>query len=169
MKLENLRDLLLHNIQDLYSAENQITVALPKMAAKATSPQLRKSFESHLKETQNQITRLTQIGELLGEKVDGETCLAMKGLVKEGDHFMKEDMSPEVADAGMIVIAQKVEHYEIAGYGACICWAKELGEDQVAALLEETLVEEKAADQKLTAVAEARVNVAAEKAKAEKA
>jgi len=162
MKLDSLRNLWIHNLQDLYSAETQITAALPKMAERATDPKLRTAFESHLKETQKQLDRLEKIGKELGEKMDGETCKAMQGLVREAEGFLKENTTPEVCDAGMAAMAQKVEHYEIAGYGTALCWARELGEEKIAALLEETLTEEKNADQKLTDIAESRLNVKAE-------
>ena len=162
MKLDSLRNLWIHNLQDLYSAETQITAALPKMAERATDPKLRTAFESHLKETQKQLERLDKIGKELGEKMEGETCKAMQGLVREAESFLKENTTPEVCDAGMAAMAQKVEHYEIAGYGTALCWARELGEEKIALLLEETLTEEKNADQKLTDIAESRLNVKAE-------
>lgn len=162
MKLENLRALWVHNLQDLYSAETQITQALPKMAEKATDTKLRAAFESHLKETQKQLQRLEKIGKELGESMEGETCKAMQGLVKEAEGFLKENTTPEVCDAGMAAMAQKVEHYEIAGYGTVLYWARELGEEKIAQMLEETLNEEKAADKKLTDIAESRLNVKAE-------
>jgi len=150
-------------LQDLYSAETQITKALPKMAKAATSQTLKDAFESHLEETKEQIKRLDQIFENLGESSKGKTCEGMKGLLKEGDELMKEDADPEVLDAGLISAAQRVEHYEMAGYGTVRTYAELLGEDEAVTLLEATLKEEKAADSKLSKVAN-KINVQANKA-----
>ena len=163
MKMESLKELFVEELQDLYSAETQITKALPKMAKAATSPALKDAFESHLEETREQIKRLDQIFESLGENSKGKTCEGMKGLLKEGDELMKEDADPEVMDAGLIAAAQRVEHYEMAGYGTVRTYAELLGEDDAVTLLEATLKEEKAADSKLSKVAN-KINVQANKA-----
>jgi len=163
MKMESLRELYVEELQDLYSAETQITKALPKMVKAATSQTLKDAFESHLEETKEQIKRLDQIFENLGESSKGKTCEGMKGLLKEGDELMKEDADPEVLDAGLISAAQRVEHYEMAGYGTVRTYAELLGEDEAVTLLEATLKEEKAADSKLSKVAN-KINVQANKA-----
>ena len=163
MKMESLKELFVEELHDLYSAETQITKALPKMAKAATSPALKDAFESHLEETREQIKRLDQIFESLGESSKGKTCEGMKGLLKEGDELMKEDADPEVLDAGLIAAAQRVEHYEMAGYGTVRTYAELLGEDDAVTLLEATLKEEKAADSKLSKVAN-KINVQANKA-----
>lgn len=158
MKLESLNDLFLHQIKDLYNAEQQLTKALPKMAEKASSPKLKTAFKDHLKETETQIKRLEQVFEALGEKAKGEKCKAMEGLLKEGEDFMKEDASKEVMDAGLIASAQRVEHYEIAGYGTACTYAKSLGHTEALNLLKENLAEEKKTDEKLTDLAESTIN-----------
>jgi len=163
MKMETLKELYVEELQDLYSAETQITKALPKMVKAATSQTLKDAFESHLEETKEQIKRLDQIFENLGESSKGKTCEGMKGLLKEGDELMKEDADPEVLDAGLISAAQRVEHYEMAGYGTVRTYAELLGEDEAVTLLEATLKEEKAADSKLSKVAN-KINVQANKA-----
>jgi ferritin-like metal-binding protein YciE len=153
MKLESMRELLLDELQDLYSAEQQITKALPKMAKTSSSSQLKQAFESHLKETEGHVERLEKIFDLLEEKSKAKMCEGMKGLLKEGDERIKEGGEPEVVDAGLISAAQRVEHYEIAAYGSARTFAEMLNETEVADLLEQTLEEEKAADQKLTKIA----------------
>lgn len=158
MKLESLNDLFIHQLKDLYNAEQQLTKALPKMAEKATSAKLKKAFTDHLKETETQITRLEQVFEVIGEKVKGEKCKAMEGLLKEGEDFMKEDATEEVMDAGLIASAQRVEHYEIAGYGTACTYAKSLGHTEALNLLKENLAEEKKTDEKLTDLAESSIN-----------
>jgi ferritin-like metal-binding protein YciE len=162
MKLESLNDLFIHQIKDLYNAEQQLTKALPKMAEKATSAKLRTAFTDHLKETENQIKRLEQVFETIGEKAKGEKCKAMEGLLKEGEDFMNEDASKEVMDAGLIASAQRVEHYEIAGYGTACTYAKSLGHTEAYNLLKENLAEEKNTDEKLTTLAEGSINKKAE-------
>jgi len=162
MELTNLRDLLEHTIQDAYSAETQILEALPKMAKQASTPELKNAFKTHLAETKEQAKRLEKVGKLLKCEVEGEECKAMKGLVKETESFMKEDMSAEVSDAGLIMMAQKVEHYEIATYGTAIVYCRHLGETEAMALLEETLAEEKNCDVLLTTLAEGHINQDAE-------
>jgi len=170
MALRTLDDLLLHELKDLYSAENQLVKALPKMAKAATSEELQKAFQEHLEETKNQVQRLEQIFEELDGSSRGKKCKAMEGLIEEGKELIDEDAEDAVKDAGLIGAAQKVEHYEIAGYGTAIAWAKLLGNQKVADLLQETLEEEKAADAKLNELAESEVNVeATEEADAETA
>jgi ferritin-like metal-binding protein YciE len=163
MKLETMKGLLLDELQDLYSAETQITKALPKMAKASTAPDLKHAFESHLKETEGHVQRLETIFKHLKESPKGKTCEGMKGLLKEGDERVKEGGEPEVLDAGLISAAQRVEHYEIAAYGSARTYAELLGESEIVRLLEKTLEEEKAADQKLTKVAK-KVNVKAQAA-----
>jgi ferritin-like metal-binding protein YciE len=163
MKLETLRDLYIEELRDLYSAETQITKALPKMVNAATSAQLKDAFQSHLKETMKQVQRLEQIFDAMEEKPGGKTCEGMKGLLDEGKELMEEQAEPEVLDAGLISAAQRVEHYEMAGYGTVRTYAKLLGEAKAVQLLEETLLEEKAADTKLSKVA-SKINVQANKA-----
>jgi ferritin-like metal-binding protein YciE len=125
MKLESLRDLLVEQLQDLHDAENRITKALPKMAKAATSPELKAAFEKHLRETKGHVTRLEQAFETLGEKAKKKTCQAVKGLIEEGEETIKEDAEPEVKDAALIAAAQRVEHYEMAGYGTVCTYAKQ--------------------------------------------
>ena len=156
--LNSLRDVLNDSVKDLYSAESQLLKALPKMAKAASDPALKECFKAHLEETRGQAARLETIAELLGIKVKGKTCVAMKGLLEEGAEVMGEKGEPAAKDAAMIVAAQKVEHYEIAGYGSARTFATVLGEEEVANLLGETLDEEKAADEKLTGIAESTVN-----------
>ena len=162
MALDTLQDLLVEELKDTYSSETQIVKALPKMAAAATSPQLKAAFEKHLAETQNQVKRLEQIFAQLGESPEGNNCEATEGLVKEGAELMGEKADPQVLDAGLIAAAQKVEHYEIASYGTLATWAEELGHSEILALLKQTLGEEKATDEALTSLAESRINRAAE-------
>jgi len=160
MKVDNLRELLVEELKDLYSAENQLLKALPKMAKAATSPELKRAFESHLKETKGQVERLDQVFTVLDASPKGKKCKAMEGLVEEGSEWMKEDADPDVMDAGLIACAQRVEHYEIAGYGCVRTYAELLGETKVAALLQKTREEEGAADEKLTKLAQT-INVEA--------
>lgn len=152
MKLTSLQDALLTEIKDLYSAEQQLSEALPKMAAKATSAELKAGFETHLAETQGQITRLEKVFEALGETPESQTCKAMRGLIAEGEEIMSEDAEPEVMDALLIAAAQKVEHYEIATYGTVCTWAEQLGLDEAKELLGQTLNEEESTDKKLSAL-----------------
>ena len=161
-KLESLRDLYIGELRDLYSAEKQLTKALPKMAKAAKTPELKEAFESHLEETKNHVTRLEEIFEGLEEKPTGETCEAMEGLIKEGENYVTAKGDHGVIDAGLIAAAQRVEHYEIAGYGTARTLASHLGEENAAELLQETLDEEGAADKKLTGIAESTVNTHAE-------
>ena len=152
-KISNPRDLLVEELKDLYSAENQLVKALPKMAKAATSEELREAFETHLQQTEEQVQRLEQIGKKLGESMKGKKCKAMEGLVEEGKEIIEEDMEPSILDLALIGAAQKVEHYEIAGYGTARTLAEIAGEDQVAKILQETLDEEGATDKLLTEIA----------------
>ena len=154
MPKSSLQDLYVEELRDLYNAETQLVKALPKMAKTAANDQLRQAFEEHLRQTSEHVSRLEQIFEQLGEKASGKRCVGMEGLVKEGSETMKEDYTGEVKDAAIIGAAQKVEHYEVAGYGTVRAFAELLGEDEHATLLEQTLEEEKQADEKLTQLAE---------------
>ena len=153
MEMDSLRKLYVDELKDLYSAEKQILQALPKMAKKATNEQLRKGFEMHLEETRMQVERLDRIFELLGKSPRGKKCKGMEGLLEEGKEMMQEDMDPEVMDAALIAAAQRVEHYEIAGYGTVRTYAQLLGENQHVKLLQQTLDEEGNTDKKLTQLA----------------
>jgi ferritin-like metal-binding protein YciE len=157
-----LKDLLIEELQDLYDAEHQLTKALPQLAKAATGQALRSALESHLEETRNQITRLDDVFVELGRKASGKHCPGMAGIIEEGSKLLKQpDIDGAVRDAGLIAGAQKAEHYEMCGYGTCAAWARTLGLDDVAARLEETLEEEKAADQTLSDLAEQEVNISA--------
>jgi ferritin-like metal-binding protein YciE len=160
MNLENLRDLFVDELKDLYSAEHQLIKALPKMAKAASSPELKRAFESHLNETKVQVDRLEQVFAGLDMSPKGKKCKAMEGLVDEGAEWMEEDADSDVMDAGLIAAAQRVEHYEIAGYGCVRTYAQLLGETKAATLLQRTLNEEGAADKKLTQIAK-KINVEA--------
>ena len=151
-------DLFLHQLQDVYYAENQITKALPKMIDKATAPALKQGFETHLTETHGQIERLERIFELLGEKAKAVTCPAIDGIIKEANEVAGEIADKAVLDAALIASAQAVEHYEITRYGTLIAWSKQLGRDEIAAILKQTLDEEYATDDKLTQMAETSAN-----------
>lgn len=161
-KLDSLKTLWIEELRDLYNAENQLLKALPKMAKRASTPQLKEAFQSHLEETRGHVDRLDEIFGKLGKKPTGKTCKGMKGLVEEGSEMMEEDGPGAVIDAGIIAAAQRVEHYEMAGYGAARTFASLLGEDEAQDLLQETLDEEGAADEKLTEIAESIVNEDAE-------
>ncbi|WP_324721793.1 YciE/YciF ferroxidase family protein [Salinimicrobium sp. HB62] len=156
--MKNLKDLFEHQLKDLYSAENQLVKALPKMQKNANDDKLKEAFEKHLKETEGHVKRLEEICEKLGIKPGGEKCKAMEGLVKEAESFLEEDAEEDVRDAGLIAEAQRVEHYEISGYGTAVRYAKELGHDDIAAKLQQTLDEEYKADNLLTDMAEDRLN-----------
>jgi ferritin-like metal-binding protein YciE len=161
VKINSLQELYLDELRDLYDAENQLINALPKMAEASTSHELREGFEEHLEQTRNHAQRLEQIFESLGEKAKGKKCKGMEGIVKEGSEALDGDMQEDTRDAAIIGAAQRVEHYEIAGYGTARTHADLLGRDEDARLLEETLEEEKETDQKLTSLAE-NINVQAE-------
>ncbi len=150
---EGLRELYVNELKDLYSAENQLVKALPKMAKAATAPELQEGFEKHLKQTQGHVQRLEKIFQALGESPKGKKCKGMEGLIEEGSEAMEEHYEGSVMDAALIGTAQRVEHYEIAGYGAVRSMAETLGEDDHVSLLEQTLEEEKETDEKLTELA----------------
>jgi ferritin-like metal-binding protein YciE len=154
----DLHELFLDQLADVYDAEQQLTKALPKMAASAQSEELKEAIESHLEETREQVSRLEQVAQGLGESIRRKTCAAMKGLIEEADDIVKEQKNSSALDAAIIAAAQKVEHYEIASYGTLIAWADEMGHTDAVELLEETLDEESSADEKLTSVAEAIAN-----------
>jgi ferritin-like metal-binding protein YciE len=160
VEINSLRELYVDQLRDLYDAENQLIKALPKMAKGATSDELREGIEEHLEQTKNQVQRLEQIFERLGEKPKGEKCKGMEGVIKEGSETLEKDMDEHTKDAAIIAAAQRVEHYEIAGYGTARTYANLLGESEAAELLQETLDEEKETDQKLTQLAE-EINVEA--------
>jgi len=166
MAKDSLRELYIDELRDLYNAETQLVKALPKMAKAAANDQLKEAFEEHLRETSEHVSRLEQIFEELGEKASGKKCLGMEGLVKEGSETMKEDYEDAVKDAAIIGAAQRVEHYEMAGYGTVRAFAELLGENEHVTLLEKTLEEEKNADQKLTQLAE-EINPQAAEAESE--
>jgi ferritin-like metal-binding protein YciE len=157
----NLRDALLDEIRDIYDAEKQIVKALPKMVKGATSAEFREALESHFDETENQVARLERVFELLDEKPRGKHCAGMAGILEEGSEILKKETDEVVMDALLIAAAQRVEHYEIAAYGTVNAWAEALGLTDVAELLGESLAEEKAADEKLSALAESGINEAA--------
>lgn len=159
--LKNLDDLLHHQLRDIYSAENQLAKAMPKMAKKANTEELKQAFSDHLEETKNQISRLEEIGEKLDIKVKGETCKGMKGLIEEANEFISEDAEEHVRDAGIIADAQRIEHYEISAYGTVAEYARALGKNEIVSLLEETLEEEKKTDKKLSKLAKDSINVKA--------
>jgi ferritin-like metal-binding protein YciE len=153
MKLSSLDELLADQLKDLYSAETQLVKALPKMAKAASDETLREAIESHLEETKGQVERLNRIGKTLGTTLSGKKCAAMEGLVEEGKEVLEADGPGPILDLAMIAAAQRVEHYEISAYGSARTLAEHLGHDDVARLLQETLDEESAADEKLTGIA----------------
>ena len=162
--IETFDDLFLHQLQDVYYAENQITKALPKMVEKATDPQLKAGFETHLEETRGQIERLERVFEMLGETPKAVTCPAIDGIIKEANETAGEIADKAVLDAALIAAAQAVEHYEITRYGTLVTWADQLGRSEIADLLQLTLEEEYATDDKLTAMAKATINARADDA-----
>jgi ferritin-like metal-binding protein YciE len=162
MSVETMQELLLDELKDLYSAEKQIVKALPKLAKAATSPDLKQALTNHLEETEGQVSRLEQIAEMVGKKLTGKTCVGMKGVLEEGSEVLEETDKGTVRDAAMIAAAQRVEHYEIAGYGSAREFAKMLGLSEVASLLGKTLEEEKAADKLLSGIAK-QVNTTAKR------
>jgi ferritin-like metal-binding protein YciE len=162
MKLETLRDLYIQELKDLYSAEKQIIKALPKMAKAATNKQLAAGFEEHLKQTKEHATRLEKILTSHDESTRGPKCEGMEGVLKEGDEMIEEDADEEVRDAGLIAAAQRVEHYEMAGYGCARTYAELLGDPEGAQLLQTTLTEEADTDKKLTKLATSVINIAAQ-------
>jgi ferritin-like metal-binding protein YciE len=156
--IKTLDDLFVHTLQDIYYAEQQIIKALPKMIAKVQDAQLKNALESHLGETKNQVTRLEQVFEMHGESPKAVTCPAIDGIIDEAQAIMSDASDHEVLDAAALAAAQAVEHYEITRYGTLIAWARQLGRSDCASVLQQTLEEEKAADLKLTGIAESRVN-----------
>lgn len=163
-KISSLHTLFLHELKHLYSGEEQLIEALPKMAKAASNDALTKAFQDHLEETKKQKERLDKAGSILGEDLSGKKCKGMEGLITEGEGLMEAEADNDVKDAGLIAAAQKVEHYEMAGYGTALHYADLMGHDKVADLLNETLEEEKKADSKLNRIALRTVNAKAEKA-----
>jgi ferritin-like metal-binding protein YciE len=161
MEMQTLRDLYIDQLKDLWSAEKQLVKALPRMAKAANDPQLSKAFLAHLRQTEQQVERLEQIFEDLGESPRGKKCIGMEGLIEEGQELIKEKPAPDVLDAGLIAKAQHVEHYEIAGYGTVRTYAQILGSERQAQLLQQTLDEEGETDKLLTQLAESSINVEA--------
>jgi len=161
IELNTMEDLFVTQIEDLYDAEKRIVEALPKMVEGATSQELRQALNQHLDQTRNHVIRLEQVFAGLGRDAKGETCEAMKGLLKEGEEMLDAKGDPEVKDAALIAAAQRVEHYEISGYGTARTLAEHLNLNQAASLLQATLDEEKEADEKLTEIAESEVNLRA--------
>lgn len=153
-KLKNLSDLLINELQDLYSAETQLLKALPKMARAASHEELQTGFREHLEQTKEHVARIERVMEILGGSPEGKTCKAMQGLIAEGEEVIQEDAEPAVRDAALIVAAQKVEHYEIAGYGSVRTIAELLAHDEVTEILQQTLDEEGETDKRLTELAE---------------
>lgn len=164
MTTENLQDLFVHELRDLYDAETRIVETLPEMIDKASSTDLKEAFQNHLEETREQVNRLEEIFRSMGQDPSGETCEGMEGLLEEGSEILEEQGDPMVVDAAIIGAAQRVEHYEIAAYGTAKTFAKRLGDNDAEKLLDKTLKEEKKADEKLTKVAESVVNPKAKKA-----
>lgn len=160
-KVRTLEDLYVDLLKDLYSAEKQLTKALPKMAKNAQSSDLQKAFENHLKQTEKQVERLERIFSDMEGSPRGKKCVGMEGLIEEGNEIMKEAADPDALDAGLIAAAQKVEHYEIASYGTARAWARHLGYNDAARLLDQTLEEESLANELLTRIAESHVNMEA--------
>ncbi len=158
MKMETMEDLFLDQIEDLYDAEQRLVKALPKMAKAANSSELRQAFESHLQQTQGHVSRLERVFPELGKEPKGKTCDAMKGLISEGEDIISDIEDSKLRDAGLIAAANRVEHYEIAAYGSAKAFAQTLGLSNAVSLLEQTLEEEKEADQKLTRLAESMIN-----------
>jgi len=152
MAVDTLDSLFVQELKDLYSAENQITKALPKLIKAASSKELRSAFEHHLKETKDQVQRLEQVFEILGSSPRGKTCNGMKGVLEEGAEMLQETAEGDVRDAALISAAQRVEHYEMAAYGAVRSYAELLGKPEISDILQKTLLEEKAADKKLTEI-----------------
>jgi ferritin-like metal-binding protein YciE len=160
----DLHQLFLEQLADVYNAEQQLTKALPKVAKNAESEELRQAVEEHLEETREHVGRLEEVAESLDESLKRKTCAAMKGLLEEADEIMKEQKGSSALDAAIIAAAQKVEHYEIASYGTLIAWARQMNHNEAVDLLEQTLEEEKAADEKLTSVGESVANQKAQSA-----
>jgi ferritin-like metal-binding protein YciE len=161
LKVNSLKELYVEELKDTYDAEKQIVKALPKIVKASSTPELQKAFKEHLEQTRSHVQRLEQIFNRLGEEPKAKKCDGMRGILEEGEEVITEGSEGLIRDAGLIAGAQRVEHYEIAVYGSLKTWAEQLGDEQAAQLLQETLTEEKAADQKLTQIAESTVNTAA--------
>ncbi len=161
MELDTLNELYVDELKDLYSAENQILKALPRMIKAASNRQLKQGFTKHERQTRQHVKRLERIFRSLGEKPTGKKCVGMEGVLKEGSELIKERPEPDVLDAGLIAAAQHVEHYEMAGYGTVRTWARVLGHDDHESLLQQTLDEERDTDEALTAIAESSINIEA--------
>jgi len=159
--IKSMDDLFVHMLRDIYYAEKQIVKALPEMIEKASEPKLKQGFETHQRETENHVTRLERVFELIGQKAQGVDCPAIDGIIEEANEVAGEVEKKAVLDAALIAAAQAVEHYEMTRYGTLIAWANELGHGDVVALLRQTLEEERATDQKLTQMAENQVNLRA--------
>jgi ferritin-like metal-binding protein YciE len=159
--IKTMDDLFVHTLRDMYYAENQLLKALPEMAEKAKDPQLKKAFQTHLGETKNQVTRLEEVFRMHGAQIKGVNCPAIDGIIEEANEIAGEVEDRQVLDAALVGAAQAAEHYEIARYGTLIAWAKQLGRSDCASMLQKNLDEEKAADRKLTDLAEARLNLKA--------
>ena len=159
--IKTMNDLFVHQLQDIYYAEKQLVKALPKMADKATDPQLKQGFKTHLDETTVHVERLEQVFKMHGAEIKAVTCPAIDGIIKEADETTGEVADKQVLDAALINCAQAAEHYEIVRYGSLIAWAKQLGRNDCASILQKTLDEEKATDQKLTSLAEGKINLRA--------
>jgi ferritin-like metal-binding protein YciE len=157
-EFNSLNDLFVQQLKDLYDGEMQLTEALPLMADAATSSQLKNAFQTHFRETQGHVQRLEQVFRAINQEPERESCPAMKGMIKEGNDAIKAKGDPNVRDAALIAAAQRVEHYEMAGYGTVRTFAQQLGRDDLAQILQQTLEEEGAADKKLTSIAESQVN-----------
>jgi ferritin-like metal-binding protein YciE len=160
IEFKSLDDLFFMELKDLYDTEHRLIDALPKLAGKATSPELKRAFQNHLRETEKHVDRLESIFERIGQKAERKKCDAIIGIIKEGDEILDAEGDRQVIDAALIAAAQRAEHYEMAGYGTARAFAQQLGNNYAAELLEETLNEEKGADQKLTSIAERKVNPA---------
>jgi ferritin-like metal-binding protein YciE len=156
--IKNMNDLFVHTLRDIYYAEKQILKALPDMVEKATNPELKQGFQSHLRQTENHVKRLEQVFQIIGQKAQGVDCPAIDGIIKEAKEVAGEVEQKKVLDAALIAAAQAVEHYEMTRYGTLIAWANELGKRDCVSLLQQTLDEEKATDKKLTEMAESHVN-----------
>jgi ferritin-like metal-binding protein YciE len=156
--IKTMDDLFVHTLRDMYYAEKQIVQALPEMIEKANDPQLKQGFQTHLQETQTQVKRLERVFQLHGKEPKGVDCPAIDGILEEAEDVAGEVADKSVLDAALIAAAQAVEHYEISRYGSLVAWAKQLGRNDCAALLQQNLDEEKATDKKLTAMAESRIN-----------
>jgi ferritin-like metal-binding protein YciE len=159
--IKTLNDLFVHTLRDIYYAENQIVKSLPDMIEKASDPGLKRGFKTHLDETKNQVARLDEVFRMLGVEIEGVDCPAIDGILEEADDVAGEVGDKQVMDAALVAAAQAVEHYEIARYGSLIAWAKQLGRNDCAGILQRTLEEEKATDRKLTEMAESAINLRA--------